>query len=112
MSNLLRRNASRRLKSGLSARFFMSAPRSSSASARSLCLMSTPLTRATTGSAAEAGASDDVSFEQPDAASTVNSTAAMAAYPIGRLCGGEWGSTLWEVMGVILDQTAVRRAGQ
>jgi len=29
----------------------------------------------------------------------VNSTAAMAAYPIGRLCGGEWGSTLWEVMG-------------
>src|SRR5262245_65827631 len=79
----------------------MSAPRSSSASARSLSLMSTPLTRATTGSEAEtgAGASDDVSFEQPDAASTVNSTAAMAAYPIRRLYGGEWGSRLREGMG-------------
>jgi hypothetical protein len=112
IKSLLRRNASRRLNSGLSASFFfsaawftmmmsaryeircsrlasggtdcMSAPRSSSASARSLCLMSTPFTRATTGSAAEEVCvseedEEDESFEQPAAIGRTSSNAAMAA---------------------------------
>jgi hypothetical protein len=60
--------------------------------------MSTPLTRAMTGSDAEAGASDDEFFEQPEAAGKTNSSAAMVANAIGRRRGAEWGRTLGEVM--------------
>src|SRR5262245_6284449 len=56
----------------------MSEPTSSSASARSLCLMSTPLTLAITGSAAEAFGSDEESLEQPAAIGNIRS-AVMAA---------------------------------
>jgi hypothetical protein len=60
--------------------------------------MSTPLTRAMTGSDAEAGASDDEFFEQPEAAGKTNSSAAIVTNAMGRWRGAERGSILREVM--------------
>src|SRR5262249_29371970 len=72
----------------------MSAPMYSSASARSPCVMSTPLTRAMTGSDAEVGASEDEFLEQPEAAGTMKSKAATVANAIGRRRGAGRGSML------------------
>jgi hypothetical protein len=60
--------------------------------------MSTPLTRAMTGSDAEAGASDEEFFEQPEATGAMSSNAAAAANAIGRRRGAELGSTFGQVM--------------
>jgi hypothetical protein len=63
--------------------------------------MSTPLTRAMTGSDAEAGASDEEFeefFEQPDTAGAMNSSAAITAYASGRRRGAKRGSTFGQVM--------------
>ena len=51
-----------------------------------------------TGSDAEAGASDDEFFEQPETAGKRNSSAAMVAGAISRRRGAEGGSILGEVM--------------
>src|SRR5258707_15586412 len=75
----------------------MSAPTSSSASARSLCLMSTPLTRATTGSDPEAAGASEELFEQPAVRGRTSSNAAMAANAFERRGGAERGSKLREV---------------
>jgi hypothetical protein len=64
--------------------------------------MSTPLTRAMTGSDAEAGASDEEFdeefFEQPDMAGAMNSSVAIAANAIGRRRGAKRGCTFGQVM--------------
>src|SRR5262245_12454684 len=91
----------------------MSAPRSSSASARSLCLMSTPLTRATTGSDAEACVSDDeLFFEQADTMGTASRSAASAANATGRRRGGLRDRDVGGIMVWSWMKRPSRRAGQ
>jgi hypothetical protein len=79
--------------------------------------MLTPLTRAMTGSDAEAGASDDDEFdeeffEQPETAGTMSSRAAIAVNASGRRRGGKWGSTFGEVMTYPGSGGHLRRVGQ
>ena len=81
----------------------ISAPTSSSASVKSLCLMSTPLTRAITGSAAAKGsAEDEESFEQPDAIGSANMSVAIVANAIAHREGADRGGELGQTMGVVL----------
>jgi hypothetical protein len=78
--------------------------------------MSTPLTRAMTGSDAEAGASDEEFdeefFEQPATAGTMNSSAAIAANASGRRRGAKRGSTFGQVMAYPGSSGHRQRAGQ
>ena len=74
--------------------------------------MSTPLTRAMTGSGPAAGASEEVSFEHPAATGRTSSSAARVANAIGRRRGIGRGSRAGEVMMWSWVGRASERAGQ
>src|SRR5229473_655027 len=90
----------------------MSAPTSSSASTRSLCLISTPLTRATTASDAEGGTSEEEFLEQSQRADASNSARAVVASTIGRRRDMAGIGKSREIMAWSLHCATVGAAGQ